>query len=188
MKISAFTRPLAAAGFGAVLAVSLSSAALAEEAVIQMHHIDASGVGAPLGTVTAMDTADGLVLKLDLDDTLTPGAHGFHVHQNGSCEPAMKDGKSVAGLGAGGHYDPKNAGKHMGPAGRGHLGDLPVIYVEVDEDGTRPVKRPLVAPYLKVADLKGRALVIHAEGDNYSDDPKPLGGGGARVACGIAPN
>lgn len=26
--------------------------------------------------------------------------------------------------------------------------------------------------------------MVHAGGDNYADDPKPLGGGGARIACG----
>ena len=36
-------------------------------------------------------------------------------------------------------------------------------------------------------DLYGRALVIHAGGDNYSDSPEPLGGGGARLACGVVP-
>ena len=35
------------------------------------------------------------------------------------------------------------------------------------------------------AQLKGKALIIHAGGDNYSDRPAPLGGGGARVACGL---
>ena len=37
-------------------------------------------------------------------------------------------------------------------------------------------------------DLEGRAVMIHAGGDNYSDQPKPLGGGGARVACGVVPD
>ena len=38
---------------------------------------------------------------------------------------------------------------------------------------------------LKTTDLAGRAIIIHAGGDNYSDNPKKLGGGGARVACGV---
>jgi Cu-Zn family superoxide dismutase len=43
-----------------------------------------------------------------------------------------------------------------------------------------------VAPRIKdVSALKGRALMIHAGGDNYSDAPAPLGGGGARLACGV---
>jgi hypothetical protein len=40
---------------------------------------------------------------------------------------------------------------------------------------------------LKVADLNGRSVVVHAGADTYSDQPKPLGGGGARVACGVVP-
>ena len=43
----------------------------------------------------------------------------------------------------------------------------------------------VTAPRLKMADVMGRSLMIHAGGDNYSDQPAPLGGGGARVACGV---
>ena len=72
-------------------------------------------------------------------------------------------------------------GKHEGPYGKGHLGDLPALYVGADGKATMPV----VSPRLKVSDLKGRSLMIHAGSDNYSDYPEPLGGGGARVACGV---
>ena len=91
------------------------------------------------------------------------------------------EGKVVPGLAAGGHYDPENTGKHEGPFGNGHLGDLPRLVV--NKQGVANI--PVVAPRLKVADLKGHSLIIHAQGDNYSDIPKPLGGGGARVACGV---
>jgi len=46
--------------------------------------------------------------------------------------------------------------------------------------------KPIVAPHLTIADVKGHSFMIHAGGDNYSDQPAPLGGGGARIACGIA--
>jgi Cu-Zn family superoxide dismutase len=84
-------------------------------------------------------------------------------------------------MAAGGHYDPAKAGKHLGPKGAGHLGDLPALMVAADGTATQP----MTVDRLKVADVKGRALMIHAGGDNYSDEPKPLGGGGARVACGV---
>jgi len=87
----------------------------------------------------------------------------------------------TAGMAAGGHLDPAKTGKHLGPYGDGHLGDLPPLVV--DADGTAML--PVLAPRLKVKDLKGRSIMIHAGGDNYSDQPKPLGGGGARVACGV---
>jgi len=155
--------------------------AFADEVVIKMNILTEQGMGKVIGTVTATDTQYGLLLVPVLSD-LTPGLHGFHIHQNSDCGPAMKEGKSVAGLAAGGHYDPSNTGKHEGPYSQGHLGDLPALYAGPDGKSTLPV----LAPRLKVSDIKGRALMIHHGGDNYSDQPEKLGGGGARVACGVA--
>ena len=84
------------------------------------------------------------------------------------------------GLAAGGHYDPAGSKRHSAPWGDGHLGDLPAL--SVDANGNTS---PVLAPRLKMADLKGRALMIHAGGDNYADQPAPLGGGGVRWACGV---
>lgn len=164
-----------------------SSAAFAEEVTIDIHSINDKGVGAKIGSVHAYDSDNGLVLSVQLS-SLPVGPHGFHLHDNGSCDPARRDGQMVAGLGAGGHYDPDGTGKHLGPSGEGHKGDLPVIYVEPDEMALETsFKRVKVVPRLTVSELHGRALVIHAGGDNYSDQPNPLGGGGARIACGLIP-
>ena len=149
---------------------------------VTIHAITAEGVGEAIGTIALSDTAGGLQLVPDLHN-LPPGPHGFHVHQNGSCDPGEKDGQNVAGLAAGGHYDPDNTGKHEGPDGNGHKGDLPLLMVAQNGDASLT----MVAPHLKVADVLGRAIMIHDGGDNYSDDPKPLGGGGARIACGVVP-
>jgi len=127
-----------------------------------------------LGTVTATDTPYGLLLTPDLH-SLPPGIHGFHIHENPSC--------ADNGMAAGGHLDPQHTGKHLGPyTDQGHLGDLPALTVTNDSNAVLPV----LAPKLKVADIKGRSLMIHAGGDNYSDNP-PMGGGGARIACGVIP-
>jgi len=100
----------------------------------------------------------------------------------GSCEPAMKEGKPSAAEAAGGHLDPQKTGKHEGPEGHGHAGDLPVLMVDKDGKATQAV----VSPRLKKLDeVKGKALMIHVGGDNFSDKPEPLGGGGARFACGV---
>ena len=71
--------------------------------------------------------------------------------------------------------------QHLGPDGHGHLGDLPALNVLAD--GT--VKTSFYMPKLTAEKIKNRAIVIHAGGDNYSDQPQPLGGGGERIACGI---
>jgi Cu-Zn family superoxide dismutase len=114
------------------------------------------------------------------DEALAPGIHGFHVHEHPNCEPAREGQKTAAGL-AGGHFDPTASGRHEGPYGKGHLGDLPVLWVDQEGSSTLPV----LAPRLQVKDVKDRALMIHAGGDNYSDSPEKLGGGGARIACGV---
>jgi Cu-Zn family superoxide dismutase len=163
-----------------VAVLTLAAPALADKVSIDVHAISADGVGEKIGVVTAVDTDDGLLLTPDLAG-LPPGEHGFHVHQNPSCASAEKDGNTVAGLAAGGHYDPGNTGSHKGPKHDGHLGDLPLLVVNEDGKATKSV----LAPRLTVAKIEGRALMVHAHGDNFSDTPKPLGGGGARIACGV---
>ena len=152
----------------------------AADAVVTMNLVNEQGVGKSIGTITISEGPTGLVFTPKLTD-LAPGVHGFHVHQNADCATGMKEGKTVPGLAAGGHYDPANAGKHEGPQGKGHLGDLPSLSVGADGKAVTAVS----APRLKMADIKGRSLMIHAGGDNYADLPAPLGGGGARVACGV---
>ncbi len=151
-------------------------------ATLTIHAISADGVGKPIGTIRAEDSKEGLLLTAALKG-LSPGEHGFHVHENPSCAPKEKDGKPVAGLAAGGHYDPAKTGTHGGPAAYGHLGDLPAL--SVDAKGNANVR--ITARRLKLADLKGRSIMIHEGGDNYADSPKPLGGGGGRIACGVTP-
>lgn len=110
------------------------------------------------------------------------GLHGFHIHENPSCAPADKMGKTVLGGSAGGHYDPMKTGQHGFPwSNDNHLGDLPPLYI--DQEGN--AVQPILAPRIKLSDLSGRALMIHAGGDNHSDHPKALGGGGARLICGV---
>ncbi|AOS98561.1 Superoxide dismutase [Cu-Zn] 1 precursor [Microbulbifer aggregans] len=152
------------------------------DVVIEMHAVSKDGVGKSLGKVVATQSKYGVVFTPMLEGLPSPGTlHGFHVHENPSCEPGEKDGKVVPALAAGSHYDPKKTNRHSFPWGTGHLGDLPALYIDMDGKANSPV----LAPRLKLSDLKGRALMIHAGGDNYSDQPKPLGGGGGRVACGV---
>ena len=147
---------------------------------ITLHEATDEGPGDSVGTVTVTESEYGLVFTPDLKD-LDEGIHGFHVHQNPTCQPGEKDGDTVPALAAGGHFDPDNSGRHGTPWGDGHLGDLPALYVDDEGRATLPV----LAPRLEMDDLKGRAVMVHAGGDNYSDQPKPLGGGGPRMACGV---
>jgi Cu-Zn family superoxide dismutase len=168
--------------FIAVVVVGLLTAlpVFGADVSITMNLLNEQGIGKDIGTIAISEGPKGLVFTPKLTG-LTPGSHGFHVHQNPDCSAAMKDGKQGPGLAAGGHYDPAGSGKHEGHEGKGHLGDLPALTVGADGTASTAV----IAPRLKMSDVKGRSLMIHAGGDNYSDQPAPLGGGGARVACGV---
>jgi Cu-Zn family superoxide dismutase len=162
----------------ALSALAVSSAAFADYKV-EMNAIDARGIGASVGSVKITQGPNGVVLAPDLKG-LPPGDHGFHVHEKASCAAATKDGKLEPGEGAGPHFDPKKTHKHAGPAGGGHMGDLPVLKVGADGTATAP----MTLSGLKVKDFSNRSLMIHAGGDNYTDEPAN-GGGGARIACGM---
>lgn len=149
---------------------------------VTMNQVTPEGVGEAVGTVTVRQTKTGIELAVDLAK-LSPGEHGFHLHEHGSCGPADKEGKKTAAQSAGGHWDPDATKAHKGPGGGGHKGDLPKLVVAANGK----VKAKLPVPGLTVVDVAGKSLMIHAGGDNYSDAPKPLGGGGDRIVCGVVP-
>lgn len=126
-----------------------------------------------IGQVSFKDTQHGLLITPHLSE-LSPGEHGFHIHVRPNC---AQEGKA-----AGGHLDPLHTNKHLGPNNiHGHLGDLPTLHVEKDGHADGAVTAPRLTTY----NLHGHSIMIHQGGDNYQDNPKPLGGGGARVGCGV---
>jgi superoxide dismutase, Cu-Zn family len=157
-------------------------AGAAEDITVNMHAVTEAGVGESLGTIVISDATHGVLLTPMLNG-LPPGDHGFHVHETPDCSPGTDDqGKLGAALAAGGHLDPEKNGRHSSPlVGDGHLGDLLVLKVDANGNATTPVE----ASRFDMDEINNHALVIHSGGDNYSDAPLPLGGGGARIACGI---
>ena len=99
---------------------------------VPVYEITAAGQGKEIGTLILSDSRGGLRIEPALGG-LAPGAHGIHIHDKGDCGAALKDGKMAAGFAAGGHFDPGATGKHEGPTGNGHKGDLPAL--DVDADG-----------------------------------------------------
>lgn len=130
------------------------------------------------GEVVAVQTPYGVAFFPNLKG-LEAGIHGFHIHENPDCSATDKG----LGMKAGGHWDPAKTTKHSFPWDEtGHKGDLPALYVDKDGNANNPV----LAPKIKdLKELKNHSLMIHFGGDNHSDHPAALGGGGARMACGV---
>ena len=107
---------------------------------------------------------------------LKPDAvHGFHVHEKGDC--SALDASS-----AGAHYNPADAA-HGNPASPAHhAGDIPNI--QADASGRASVDALIEGVSLGGAnDIVGRALIVHADPDDYTTQPS--GNSGARIACGV---
>ena len=162
------------------LSTILCAGSAMADTTVQLSMVDANGVGSSVGQVSISESKYGMVFAPALKG-LPPGTHGFHLHQSPSCDAKEKDGKMVSALAAGGHYDPLDTKHHGTPWGEGHLGDLPALFVDAEGNASQP----MLAPRLKVADIAGRSLMVHVGGDNHADHPAPLGGGGARMACGV---
>ena len=165
---------------GAAIVASIATAE-AGDIVTTVHRVTQDGVGKEVGQIRFEDARFGLVVKPDFHG-LTAGPHALHIHQFPNCDPARSNARTVPAGAAGGHYDPRKAGRHAGPYGDGHLGDLPNLHVE--SDGTASI--PVLAPRLKTRDIHGRALVVHAAPDRYADHGHHAHGkGGIRMYCGI---
>ncbi len=165
----------------AMAMLALPGVTSAEDIAVQMNEVNDRGIGDSIGVVVISEATHGVEFTPALIG-LTPGAHGFHVHEHASCESAMNDaGKQTAGMAAGGHYDPKATHHHGSPlSDEGHKGDLPALVA----DASGHANTTVAAARLGMDDLVNRTLMVHVGGDNYSDTPEPSGGGGARFACG----
>jgi superoxide dismutase, Cu-Zn family len=126
------------------------------------------------GKVTFTQKEDGVEVVAELTG-LSPGEHGFHVHEFGDC--SMADGKC-----AGGHFNPTKQ-PHAGPDdAKRHVGDLGNI--KANEDGKATYKRVDKMIALNGANsVIGRSVIVHAKPDDFKTQDPP-GNAGARIGCG----
>lgn len=149
-------------------------------AVAVLTGLNDSGVS---GTVTFQALGnDGVQIDYDLEG-LTEGEHGFHLHQNGSCEPG-EDG--TPGGAAGGHFNPMESphgSPSASPSAR-HAGDLGNVRVSASASGVaRGSIADSVLAFGGPTDVVGKAVILHAGADDLTSQPS--GDAGARVGCGV---
>ena len=127
------------------------------------------------GTVTFTEVADGVQVNAELTG-LTPGNHGFHVHEFGDCSAA--DASSASG-----HFNPTNK-PHDGPdAVERHVGDMG----NVEADASGKARLEYLDHHISLTSdqtsVIGRSVVVHAKADDLKS--QPAGDSGARIACGV---
>lgn len=129
------------------------------------------------GTIEIVPMGNGVHLTGEIGG-LQPGTfHGFHIHENGDCSAA--DASS-----AGGHFNPTGMPHGRNDTPTHHAGDMDNIIA--NEQGVAQVDVHLDGVTLGGGgprDILGRALIVHADPDDYTSQPS--GSAGARVACGV---
>jgi Cu-Zn family superoxide dismutase len=164
--------------------IFFSSISFAAEIKIQINRITNEGAGNIIGSIILKDSHLGMKIIPNLSG-LTEGNHAFHVHENPSCMSGVKNGKKIAGLMAGGHFDPKKGvhKKHHNHTNKHNKnlkphGDLPELVADVNGYVTISV----MTNNIEVSQLRGRSLMVHRYGESDIGKPK---GGGPRIACGV---
>jgi Cu-Zn family superoxide dismutase len=126
------------------------------------------------GTVKFTSESGGVRVQADVRG-LTPGAHGFHVHEKGDLSKADLTS-------AGGHFNPGGHSHGAPSAPQRHLGDLGNLEAGADGHATADFVDPLLQ--LAGADsIIGRAVIVHEKADDLKS--QPTGNAGGRVAGGV---
>ncbi len=170
---------LAAAGLSFAYAAQAAEKTTTDDMASYAHASLMGLDGKPLGTATFQQTADGVMIMLDVNG-LTPGAHAVHIHETGKCDASMKFTT------AGGHFNPmmKTHGKDS---------EMPMHAGDMDNqtaDASGHLKAMITNKGISLADGQttvfdsdGSAIVIHAKPDDYKT--QPTGDAGDRVVCGV---
>lgn len=169
--------PFSRAGLSLIAAATFALAgqtACADEptkAIAILHPTQGSKVA---GTATFTKSNEGMKILADVTG-LTPGKHGFHIHEFGDC--SSPDGKS-----AGGHFNPMQALHAAHNVAQRHEGDMG----NIDADASGKAHLELVDQMMTMRGDKsiiGRAIIVHEKADDLKT--QPTGDAGGRLACGV---
>jgi Cu-Zn family superoxide dismutase len=161
-------------GTALVLAGAGTASAIGEKATAEIKGRD----GKEMGSITIVEATSGVLLRVKLKG-LSPGAHGFHLHEVGKCEGDFSSAGQI--------YNPLGA-KHGFLNEEGPMsGDLPNLFAsaagEVDVEIFSPFATLNKDAEEALLDANGAAFVIFEKADDYTSESD--GNAGARIACGV---
>jgi superoxide dismutase, Cu-Zn family len=126
------------------------------------------------GQVIFLEETEGVRVTANIEG-LTPGKHGFHIHEKGDC--SAPDFTS-----AGGHFNPTQM-KHGSPTDpQHHVGDFGNI--EANEQGVVRFERVFQwLTFTGTNSILNKAVIVHEKADDLTT--QPTGNAGGRLACGV---
>jgi len=128
------------------------------------------------GTATFTQVGDNKVRVVANVRGLTPGEHGFHIHEVGDCSSG--DGMSTKG-----HFNPFGKSHAHYDTPERHAGDMPALRADASGNATLDTTLDVMTVTPGPASIVGRGLIVHAAPDDYKT--QPTGNAGARIACAI---
>lgn len=127
------------------------------------------------GTVTFTQKGDKLLVSANVKG-LTPGPHGFHVHEKGDCS-------APDGMSAGGHFNPHKK-PHGGASGaERHGGDLGNLTADSYGNANMQIEVDGISMGSGADTIIGKGVIVHANPDDFKT--QPTGNSGGRIACGV---
>jgi Cu-Zn family superoxide dismutase len=154
------------------LGITLSTSAQEPtKAIAVLHPASGSQV---MGTVTFTTMGDAVQVVADVTG-LTPGKHGFHIHEFGDCSAADA-------MSAGGHFNPTHKPHGAPDSAEHHVGDLGNL--EADASGKAHLDwKDKMLKFSGADSILGHAVIVHEKEDDLKS--QPVGNAGGRLACGV---
>jgi Cu-Zn family superoxide dismutase len=162
-------------GIAALIALAAGSTLAQDKPGATAMFVDAAGE--PSGSAALTQTADGVLIDIEVRGLPANQWVALHVHETGSCDPATGHES------AGGHFNPTSSEHGYRAAAGPHAGDMPNQHVGSDGVLQAQVFNTMISLDDGETAILGRALMVHAEADDY--ESQPSGAAGDRLACGV---
>lgn len=159
-------------------ALMLAGAAASQEppTTATASFVDAEGAASGTAELWA-PPGGGVLIKIEVSGLPEDSWVAFHVHETGSCD------HTTGHESAGGHFNPGSNEHGYMVEGGPHAGDMPNQYVPADGTLRAEVFNQALTLAEGDAGIVGRALMVHADADDYKS--QPAGNAGDRLACAV---